>query len=143
MSNSELSRYKRIDTLREEFYNPSGYADYLKNPHYHHSDKGCKIEMGVEYGNRKGEVSMPGVVKRCITHNKVCSKTGWEKGWDYNGKTNVNYCKSCGKEIKFRYSFCSECGIKNKKKNRIKATNMYRKRQKLIKTAKNNSIITQ
>lgn len=138
MSNKKLiinSRYRRVDTLKEEFYNPcgpNGYADYLKNPHYHHSDKGCKIEMGVEYGNRKGEISMPGVVKRCITHNKFCSKTGWEKGWDSKGRTDINICVDCGKEINSKYTcfLCDDCKIKRRKKSLIKATNKHRKKIK-------------
>lgn len=108
-----------IKVEEEEFYNPSGYADYLSNKHYHHSDKGCQIEMTIEMGNRPGEPSLPGVVKKCLTHNCICSKTGWEKGW-YQGTpsiSTVNYCE-CGKEIELKKKLCYDCLQIHKKENK-------------------------
>lgn len=123
-------RYSPIEVLDEEAYKPNNHLKYLKNKHYHHSEKGCKIEMGIEYGNRKGELPQPGVVKRCLTHNVVCSKTGWEKGWYAGDRTIVNCCNSCGNEIKKGKKFCEKCINKNKKKNKLKAYTSYIEREK-------------
>lgn len=113
---------KKVEAKEEEFYNPSGYADYLGNEHYHHSDKGCQIEMTTELGTRKGEISLPGVIKKCLTHNCVCSKTGWEKGF-YNGTdSRANLCQ-CGKELEGKNHLCYDCQEAHKTESRIKGQN--------------------
>ena len=131
--------------LLEETYNPSGYADYLANKHYHHSDKGCQIEMGTELGTRKGEVSLLGVVKRCLTHNCVCSKTGWEHGWYGGTNSRVASCE-CGKELEGKNHLCYDCRESHKQDSRlkeIKKRNLmseFVKRMRLEKIAKNTKI---
>lgn len=132
---------KKVEAKEEEFYNPSGYADYLGNEHYHHSDKGCQIEMGTELGTRKGEVSLPGVVKRCLTHNCVCSKTGWGKGF-YNGTpSRITSCE-CGKELEGKNHLCYSCkeshkqDSKNKEIKKRKELAAFAKRWKNEKNAK-------
>ena len=96
---------------QESFYNPSSYADYLENDKFHHSDKGCKIEMNIAKGTRKGERVLTGVIKRCLTHNCVCSKTGWEKGWYLGSMSSLNVC-NCGAELEKNKRVCPTC-LKN------------------------------
>ena len=105
--------------MPEEFYNPSGYADYLENEHYHHSDKGCQIEMTTEMGTRPGEIFLSGVVKKCLTHNCVCSKTGWEKGW-YRGTKSVSIICECGKELEGKNRLCDNCKKIHSQNSKIK-----------------------
>jgi hypothetical protein len=130
--------YSPIEVLDEEAYKPNNHLKYLKNKHYHHSEKGCKIEMGIEYGNRKGELPQPGVVKRCFTHNVVCSKTGWERGWYAGERTDIDYCMDCGKEINYKSGcyLCDNCKIKRRRKSLIKATNKHRQKMKDLKIKK-------
>jgi len=112
----------------EEDYNYDGYADHLENEHFHHSDKGCKCEMFVRYGTRKGEVSLPMVAKRCLTHNVECHKEGFEIGFMGGTDSSKIYCQDCGCEIKggttatrcafcqkkFNTSKCQEWAVNNK-----------------------------
>ena len=109
---------RKVIIMSEETYNPDSYADYLENEYYHHSDKGCQIEMTIANGTRKGEPALPGVIKKCLTHNCICSKTGWEKGFYLGKNSAINYCK-CGKEISQNKHFCKDC-IKIKRQETIK-----------------------
>lgn len=94
-----MIKIKQENLENEDFYNYDGYADHLENEHFHHSDKGCKCEMFVRYGNRKGEVSLPMVAKRCLTHNVECHKEGFEIGFMGGTDSRKNYCQDCGCEI--------------------------------------------
>lgn len=86
--------------LTEEYYNAFNFEDYLNNDKFHHSHKGCQIEM-ILNKIEKGNLS---INKICHTHNKTCSKTGWELGW-YMG-TPSKCCVGVG-----RFSIkCSRCG---------------------------------
>jgi len=99
--------------ITEDMFNADYYLDYLKNEHFHHSEKGCDIEM-----KRDGTT----INKICKTHDKVCSKTGWELNW-YLGNNNhllankfVGYiqCQQCGKTIYVNVGnakYCRECAI--------------------------------
>jgi len=138
-----MKKGSTMEVKDEDDYNPSGYADYLENEHYHHSDKGCQIKMEIIMGNRPGEIPYPGVIKRCLTHNVICSKTGWEKGWYGGNKTIYNICE-CGNEIDKKKHFCEECRLKhneeNKKRGQIKAREIHqatKKYKKIPKTLKN------
>lgn len=91
---------------------PTNIDEVLNNKHYHHSLKGCDIE--VKYRKVDG-FSCKEVY--CKTHKVLCSKTGWEYGW-YSGTNNRIYkdftinCVMCGKEIKSKYGqrrYCDEC----------------------------------
>lgn len=119
-----------------EEINPDGYAEYLDNEKYHHTDKGCEIEMVKIDGNRVGEPTCRGLYKKCLTHNVLCSKTGWEQGW-YLGtqsKEMIETCKRCGCLIWNKYiqkkKYCSACKeIVNKEMT--KANNKLRKEIRL------------
>lgn len=89
---------------------------YLKDPHFHHSLKGCKIKMIKLRDTIKDGVRMDsGMYKVCLTHNVECSKTGWELG-HYLGNDNKNEhhrfhfrkCK-CGKVYDNKYGMCLHC----------------------------------
>ena len=45
----------------EEFCNPNGYADCLNNIHYHHSEKGCNIEMFIKNVGFQSEQKKTGI----------------------------------------------------------------------------------
>ena len=103
----------------EEDYNYDSYADHLDNEHFHHSDKGCKCEMFVRYGTRKGEISLPMIAKRCLTHNVECFKEGMEIGLN-----RKNYCVDCECEINggtpsFRCKECQDLVNRKKRKDYI------------------------
>lgn len=102
-------------TLQESDYTPKeDFEISLDNPKYHHSKKGCDVFMYYKQGER----GFP-VLKYCLTHNVVCSKTGWETGW-YNGECSkdiwvddfyINKCKICGNDFKARnhnMCYCSK-----------------------------------
>lgn len=92
---------------------PTNLDEVINNEHYHHSLKGCDIEVKIsngDFGNCK-EVY-------CKTHKVLCSKTGWEYGW-YTGNNNriykdflISNCVMCGKEIESKYGtrlYCDKC----------------------------------
>ncbi len=77
---------------------PDNYLEIKDNDKYHHSLKGCDIEVIVEVVNENVRVN-----KYCKTHQILCSKTGWELGW-YMGTKSViiekaEYCLNCGCKI--------------------------------------------
>lgn len=91
--------------IDETHYNPDNYSQYLSNEHYHHSDKGCDIEVVVRTDKELSGRGNKSVNKICHTHDKVCSKTGWELGW-YMGQETKKLeekkkftCVICGIEI--------------------------------------------
>jgi len=137
---------KTSKIMPEEFYNPSGYADYLENEHYHHSDKGCQIEIAIEMGTRPGELPCPGVVKKCLTHSCVCSKTGWEKGF-YNGTDSRIPTCQCGKELEGKNHLCHTCKERNEQESRNKFylkrkhNQDFVRRMRMEKIAKNTNVI--
>ena len=77
---------------------PSNYKEIKDNDKFHHSLKGCNIEMiATKYDDTIA------ITKICKTHNVLCSKTGWELGW-YMGTKSViiekaEYCLNCGCKI--------------------------------------------
>ena len=101
--------------LEERFYNALNYKDYLENNKFHHSEKGCDIEMRRTV-NEKDYNKNWSITKFCKTHNVLCSKTGWELGW-YNGSQTRNLfreyvCRNCGKEFLSKSAvvrYCKEC----------------------------------
>lgn len=90
----------------EKMFNPKeNFEVFLDSPKFHHSRKGCDVYMF----NRKALRNNP-TFKFCITHNKECSKTGWESGW-YLGNSSkevwldskesfIKVCQICKKEFK-------------------------------------------
>ncbi len=75
-----------IPTEAEE--TPNCADDYLQNDKYHHSLKGCKVEMMLERSITKdGQINVS-TTKHCKTHNVKCSKSGWEWGY-YQGDKSV------------------------------------------------------
>jgi hypothetical protein len=127
----------KIKAGREEQYNPNGYADYLENEHYHHSDKGCQIEMDVRVGNRKGEPISFGVVKKCLTHGVLCSKTGWEMGIYLGVNSRIFICVKCGKELTNKGVYCQECLKIVKLENRQKYQVIGRELRRKIRLSRN------
>lgn len=103
----------------EEKCNPNGYVDYLTNGHFHHSEKGCDIEMFIKNVGFQSEQKRPVLMKRCLTHNIECHKEGWEIGWYFGNNSNKNTC-ICGKELEYRKRLCQECRIKNHKLSLLK-----------------------
>lgn len=111
----------KIENL-EEKYNCDSYADFLSNKHFHHSEKGCQIEMIVIKRGRPGEIKIPVLIKRCLTHNVDCHKEGFEIGM-FNGVNSPkgNFC-DCGKTIPYRSKSCPECSsIKSKENKKLYA----------------------
>jgi hypothetical protein len=96
--------------LTEENYNSPDYKSFLNHKRFHHSLKGCNIEMKkVKYV--RGDIV---VNKYCHTHNVMCSKTGWEIGY-FMGKKSVKpepyKCLTCG-EIFYplrEAKYCESC----------------------------------
>ena len=87
--------------IDELHFNPDNYSQYLDNEHYHHSDKGCDVEVLVLTDKRNDGKGNKSVNKICHTHSKVCSKTGWELGW-YMGTESKTL---------FRERTCVICGV--------------------------------
>ena len=73
--------------LPEELPNlPDNYKE-IKDKHFHSSHT-CDIEMRVYKNNNKKRTHKSFLTnKYCLTHNVMCSKTGWELGW-YGGKNS-------------------------------------------------------
>jgi len=76
---------------------PSNWTDHVPHHRWHHSFKKCKVEMTVD-GNLTN--------KFCITHQKLCSKSGWEIGWHRGNNSSKIYtaddnkiCQDCGEEF--------------------------------------------
>jgi len=120
--------------LEEEFFDTPYFEDYLPHERFHHSHKGCKVEMVQTISSKDKRIS---INKICHTHDVRCSKTGWELGW-YLGNNNKNEnsrrsikCAICGKEI-LVYSgnskYCPDCYIIH---NREAALARYIKNKKL------------
>lgn len=128
----------RIENLQtEDYYNGVGYAEHLKNIHFHHSDKGCKCEMFIKYTNQKGEASLPMIAKRCLTHNVECYKEGFEFGF-FGGTDSRAYCKDCGCRMKTRNSAmrCPDC---QKKLNELRKTEWEKNhKHRVFKNCQNN-----
>ena len=59
--------------------------EYLKDPHFHHRDKGCEIENAEIPGER---VYMFHCCK-CKTHDVIICSCGWEFGWHYGTNSKV------------------------------------------------------
>lgn len=114
---------KKVILHEEDYYNAEGYADFLPSSEFHHSDKGCKIEMLKVWRGRPGEEKVEVIIKRCLTHGVDCHKEGWEIG-HYNTLTNI--CE-CGKELSGRNKLCNDC--KRTKKNERNKEFMKKNRQ--------------
>lgn len=95
----------------EDMYMPVNHLDYLKEDKYHHSEKGCEIKM-IQTKYQRCWI----VEKICLTHNKQCSKVGWENGY-YNNTDSTKIfklgeehnCLMCNKLISSRSSYCKDC----------------------------------
>jgi len=88
---------------------PNNYSDIYQNEKYHHSLKGCEVKL-IKYRCKNGGII---INKHCITHNIICSKTGWELGY-YNGVKSHDtsgFCIICGKDLikSGRTIYCKEC----------------------------------
>jgi len=83
--------------LDERAYMPNNYQEYLSNDIFHDTGKGCQIEMRISRSYIGGLV----VNKYCHTHQKLCSKTGWEMG-KYLGKRSLvnDYYNGIEKQVR-------------------------------------------
>jgi predicted RNA-binding Zn-ribbon protein involved in translation (DUF1610 family) len=120
--------------LVEKNYNSPDYKSFLSNDKFHHSEKGCDIEM-IET-RKEGNIA---INRFCKTHNAICSKTGWELGYymGTNSKKTMEFkktCLCCGKDfwvIDMRLKpYCQDC--KNDKDG-IFTEMIKRKREKELK----------
>lgn len=101
--------------LKEEFFNSPFYLNYLYHDKFHHTDKGCKCEMR----KSSSEECNLHITKYCLTHDKTCSKTGWELGWYLGTNSRVLFddtinCKRCGKTVLKMtrvHKYCHECSL--------------------------------
>jgi hypothetical protein len=82
---------QNIDEITELDTTPYNVEEYLNNNKYHSFLKGCECEMRVV----KGYASNVILNKYCKTHDKLCSKTGWELGW-YKGTKTEKHKDSFG-----------------------------------------------
>lgn len=106
--------------LEESYFNSPYYHDFLSHERFHHSEKGCQVEMCKAVSN-DNHLS---ITKKCLTHNVECSKTGWELGW-YLGTENRIFkkqkfydipCQRCGKNLHTRFNYAKyhrHCAILN------------------------------
>ena len=94
--------------IQEEIIN-----DFLSNKKFHDIRKGCNVISFQERAD-KGILEL----KKCLTHNVICSKTGWEDGWYMGTKSKElpskykRKCKGC-QEIFFTNKnnqyYCNKC----------------------------------
>lgn len=100
-------------------FQPDNFVDYLGNPLFHSTDKGCKMET-IENFNLGKEGHPEDSEKHyynqmCHTHNELCSKTGWKLHYYQGEKSNsekggVCVCKRCGKSWAGRIrDYCTKC----------------------------------
>jgi len=80
----ELLEYIMSETTNR----PNSHLKYLKDEHYHSTDKGCDIEMRIVRTSTYRDIS---VHRYCHTHNCLCSKSGWEMGWFGGTKEVIKY----------------------------------------------------
>jgi hypothetical protein len=105
---------------------PENVEQYLKDEHFHHSLRGCKCVILPISAKDEERVDV-GVYKKCLTHNKDCSKTGWELGHYLNRDKASSYgmfkklasCE-CGALYKNEYGMCLKC-LEEKKPELFKA----------------------
>ena len=72
--------------MDETINRPNSHLKYLKDKHYHSTDKGCDIEMRISRTDAYKDIS---VQRYCHTHKCLCSKSGWELTW-FGGTKSVN-----------------------------------------------------
>jgi len=88
-------------------FQSDNFIDCLDNEHFHSPDKGCELTTIENYhyginGEKRRECNEEHCFnQKCITHNIICSKTGWALH-HYNGQDNrsifmVGTCLRCGK----------------------------------------------
>lgn len=101
--------------LEERFYNALNYKEYLDNDKFHHSDKGCDVEIRRTLNGKEYDQNYA-ISKFCKTHNVMCSKTGWELGWYQGTHTKelaIEYtCPNCGKIFysqSYSAKYCEDC----------------------------------
>ena len=96
---------------------PDNYIDVKDNDKFHHSLKGCEIELSLVKSGRSDEDKILSLSKYCKTHNKKCLRSGWEIGW-WQGKCNEHQlypveisCLNCGDKFIGIYSsiYCNTC----------------------------------
>ena len=89
-------------------HNQNGEKIIYDNEHFHCSQNGCDIEMRLIRTDYYGDYS---VHKFCHTHNKECTRTGWEFGW-YLGEKKIEYKKPTG-DIKFKRAISVIAKLRN------------------------------
>lgn len=108
-----------MQQINEFDFTPLNAEAYFYSQKFHHSLKGCEIEMRKKECVRNEEETDYCYNKFCLTHNKLCSKTGWELGW-YLGTNNLKglltlKCFKCGSEFhtnRDNRRYCDQCKIK-------------------------------
>ena len=106
--------------FNREVYYPDCYVEYLSHPKYHHSDKGCNcvVQILQREGSTRSVINI-----LCLTHNIMCSRTGWEIGWYMGEDSQIAWrkaqperaCSMCG-DMFFPFS---KNGIRCKKCKRV------------------------
>lgn len=136
--------------LNEEIYTPSNYKDYLSNKEYHHSEKDCDIEMRAVKELQGGKM-IKVLCKYCKTHDKLCSRTGWEwgrfLGTDsrkiYQEDFGNNTCSACGNlflKTNNKSNYCNECNTNGKREQYVKERRIEREQLKRTKIPKQKNI---
>ena len=106
----ELRKY--LEEITERDVTPEGADEYLSHEHYHSFLKGCDCEIVLKNIKRNGNFPNETVMvnKYCKTHKVMCSKTGWELGWNQGTKSTLDcYCLNCGRIIDHA-TYCKKCG---------------------------------
>ena len=88
--------------FNREVYYPDCYVEYLSHPKYHHSDKGCNcvVQILQREGSTRSVINI-----LCLTHNIMCSRTGWEIGWYMGEDSQVAWKRAYNKT---RCGICQE-----------------------------------
>ena len=109
-----------VITNKQSYMEYESTYKFLSNRRYHHSDKGCHIEMIIQKSPGRTNNNIM-IKKYCKTHDIMCSKTGWEEGW-YLGTNSrlltaptekLRVCIKCRKKFRVKkntkVNICQSC----------------------------------
>ena len=95
---------------------PANYEEIKDNEKFHHTEKGCDMELKYHTSFDKNNKPYRSQEYFCHTHGVLCSKTGWELGWYMGTKSERSFkeftCQKCGCVFLSNASwrnFCDKC----------------------------------